>query len=304
VQRRQWRTTVAPLALPAAALLAAAAADRLDVPVVGHLVQRYNVYRLAGLVLPLAAFVLVWLAAEVWERGAAAAGRLAIAVPVLWVLWLTVPDAAFHDSVRSPLTSVALLLAVTAAVAWPTAAALGRGAARPAVLGVVLLAAGLANGGWQPVHLGYDHSDPGVAAALKIGRVLPPGAVVAADPAIYWLRAVSQRAVVAECKGIAFGGAAWAEDDRRIEALGGWKGCLPGPRTFDTLTLDDLEQLGPRYGVTDVLLSGHDPKLADAKARWPLTLQVPPSRYPLLDYGWWLFHLPTPPAEGARPFLS
>ncbi|MEW6476354.1 MAG: hypothetical protein AB1679_29180, partial [Actinomycetota bacterium] len=246
--RRERRAVLPAVALPAVGLLAAAVADRLDVPLFGQLAQRFNVYRLAGLVLPMAAFTLVWLAARLWDGYRTP--RRAAAVVMLWVVWLAGPDAAFHQ--------------------------------------------GGSFAGLTKINVGYDRSDPGVAAALAVGRVTEPGAVIAADPAIYWLRAVSRRAVVADCKGIAFGGAAWAEDNARMEALGGWA-CTPGLRRFAGVTADAVEALAGRYGVTHVLLAGNDPKREYAETHWDLVLETEPQAYPLMEFGWSLFRLPGSP---------
>lgn len=50
---------------------------------------------------------------------------------------------------------------------------------------------------------------------------------------------------VAECKGIAFGGPAWAEDRDPIEAPGGWA-CTPGPRRSAGVTAGAVEALQGR----------------------------------------------------------
>ncbi|MDQ1501459.1 MAG: hypothetical protein QOI86_4799, partial [Actinomycetota bacterium] len=306
-QRRDWRILLPAVGLPAGALLTAAIADRLDLPVVGHLAQQYNVYRLAGLVLPVAAFALIWLAARLW-RGEWTP-RLAAAVTFLWAVWLTLPDAAFHQGTRNSAVAVVLLVAALGALTFrsgpagseaATTRAGGPAVARFALVPLLLLAGCVAGSGLPPIHFGYDRSDPGVAAALAIGGATEPGAVIAADPAVYWLRAVSRRAVVAECKGIAFGGDAWTEDAARIEALGGWA-CTPGPRRFAGVTLEGVEALHDRYGVTHVLLAGDDPKLPYAKAHWSLVVQTGPRAYPLMESGWWLFRIagPTAPLAGS-----
>jgi hypothetical protein len=304
-QRGQWRAVLPAVGLPAAGLAVAAVADRLDVPVLGHLAQEYNVYRLAGLVLPVAAVALVWLAARLWEREWAP--RPAAAVMLSWAVWLTLPDSAFHQGGRGAALAAVLLLAALAALTFrsgapgrenSSAAADGSGAARFLVVGLLLLAGCVAGAGLPPMHVGYDRSDPGVAAALAIGHATPPGSVIAADPAVYWLRAVSRRAVVAECKGIAFGGAAWTEDAARIDALGGWA-CTPGPRRFADVTPAAIDALHDRYGVTDVLLAGNDPKLAYATSHWRPVFQAPPAHYPLMESGWWLFDITRPPAGPA-----
>ena len=288
-QARDWRTSIAALALPAGALLGAALADRFDVPFFAHVAQRYNVYRYAGFVLPTAAFALVWMTGRLrdsWKPGRA------VGLFGLWLAWLTVSDAAFH-SARPTGVAVALVVAVAFVLTAP-----GRDGRVPrgAVAVALLVTATVANSGFAPVHLGYDRSDARMAAALDVGQVVPAGSVIAADPRISWLRRASRRAVVAECKGIAFGGVAWAENTRRIGDLGGWEACT-GPRQdgFPTLSPADVEALTTRYGSTHALLTGDDPKLGHARANWALVRHFPPRPAPLMDQGWWLFELPPAP---------
>jgi hypothetical protein len=284
--RRDWRTSVPALALPAAALLGAVLADRFDVPFFGHVAQQYNIYRYAGFVLPTAAFALVWMSGRL--RDSWSPGR-AVGLAGLWLAWLTVSDAAFHYA-RPTGVAVALLLAVAFVLTAPDR----RGPVPRSVVAVaLLLTATVANSGFAPVDLGYDRSDPGVAAALDIGRAVPAGSVIAADPRISWLRRVSRRAVVAECKGIAFGGAGWTENTRRMADLGGWGGCFGAQgEGFRTLSSADVEALTTRYGSTHVLLTGDDPKLAHARAHWTLVREFPPRPSGLMEQGWWLFELP------------
>ena len=283
---RDWRMSVPALVLPAAALLGAAIADRFDVPFFGHLAQRYNIYRYAGFVLPTAAFALVWMAGRLRDSWSPAR---AVGLAGLWLAWLTVSDAAFHY-VRPTGVAMALLLAVVFVLTAPDP----RRAVPLSVVAVALLVtATLANSGFAPVQLGYDRSDAGVAAALGVGRAVPTGSLIAADPRISWLRRTSRRAVVAECKGIAFGGAAWAENTRRMSDLGGWDACT-GERDegFPALSPAEVEALTNRYGSTHVLLTGDDPKLPYARANWTLVREFPPRQSPLMEQGWWLFELP------------
>ncbi len=235
----------------------------------------------------MAAFALVWMTGRL--RDSWSPGR-AIGLTGLWLAWLTVSDAAFHYA-RPTGIAVALLLAVAFVLTAPDRR--GGPVPRSLVAVALLLIATVANSGFAPVHLGYDRSDPRVASALDIGRAVPAGSVIVADPRISWLRRVSRRAVVAECKGIAFGGEGWAVNTRRIADLGGWGGCSGTQgNDFRSLSPADVEALTARYGSTHVLLTGDDPKLAHARAHWTLVRQFPPQPSPMMEQGWWLFELP------------
>jgi hypothetical protein len=284
--RRDWRTSAPAVAFPAAALLGAVLADRFDLPVAGRLAQQFNIYRYAGFVLPTAAFVLVWMTGRL--RDSWSPGR-AVGLAGLWLAWLTVSDATFHYA-RPASFAAALLLAAVFVVTAPE----GRGRVPLSLVATaLLLTATVTISGFAPVHLGYDRADARVAAALAIGRVVPPGSVIAADPRISWLRRASRRAVIAECKGIAFGGTAWAENTRRIGDLGGWPACMGAQGGgFRALTPAGVEALVARYGATHVLLTGDDPKLAHARGNWTLVLELPPRPSALMEQGWSLFELP------------
>lgn len=304
--RRLWRSVVPAVVLPGGGLLAAVLVDRLDVPVLGELAQRSNAYRLAALVLPLAALALLSLVARVHAtRQPADVATLAI----LAAFWLTPLDHDSGGGWRATPVGLAVLFALLSAIivlalrVLPPARDLAsRHLARRTnapvwafflLPGALFLAgAVLANGGFSPVHLGYNRGDPRIAAALELGERLPERAVVAAHPAIDWLRAVSRRAVVADCKAIPYGGRLWREYLARMAALGGTD-CTLGPGAFATLTPADVEGLAGAYGVTHVLLFPSDPKLVYATQHWRLVWRMGPRDHPLLANGWMVFKLPS-----------
>ena len=114
-------------------------------------------------------------------------------------------------------------------------------------------------------------------------------AVIAAPPEIVWLRALSRRSVVADCKAVPFGGPPWEEYVARMQALGGLCSA-PGPG-FAALSPVDIQTLQARYGVTHLLLYPDDPKLAYARQHWRQVLAVPAQAAQYLDRGLLLFDI-------------
>jgi hypothetical protein len=284
--RRQWRAAVPAVALPAAGLLLGVLAERFELGVFGRLAAQFNVHRLATIVEPFAAFGLLCLAA------AAASGRrperlrrAGIAIAVL-AIWSTMSESA----VRGPRAVAALVVvALTGGLlAW----FVPRQAVRPrqravallAVLAIVTVAAG-AEGYLGQV--GYDRSLPTVRAALAIRAAVPPTAVIAAPPDMYWLRAISERSVVADCKAVPYGGPLWDEYMARMRDLGG--NCAGRENGWQQLSPEAVESLRTRYGVTHVLIQDNDPKVAYARTHWRQVFSAPAEEFEFFEQGLLVF---------------
>jgi hypothetical protein len=298
--RGAWRTLVPAVGLPAAGLLVAVAADRLDVPVLGHLAQTVNAYRLAAVVVPFAAFAVIWLSA-VRLTGRRSRLLVQIGLPVVLAVWLTAPDAAIPlgaDGASVALFATLLGVVVVAITRLAAADAEPRQTVSPTASSLRVITACLAlvgaivvgRGGRLPINLGYNHANPVIAAALDIGSYVPEGSVIAAPPSLSVVT-ISQRADIADCKRVPYGGSLWQEYNERMAALGG-RQCDSALGGFGALTPADIEGLRGRYGATHVLLLGDDPKLAYARVNWHLVGQAPPVDERLLETGWWVFELP------------
>jgi len=297
--RGAWQTLVPAVGLPAVGLLVAVAADRLDVPVLGHLAQSLNAYRLAAIVVPFAAFAVVWLSAA---RPTGRRSRLLVGIglPIVFAAWLTAPDAAIP--LRADVASVvifAILLGVVVVAMTRLAAAdvdPRRTVSPTASVRVITACLALVGaivvgrGGRLPINVGYDRANPVIAAALDIGSHVPVGGVIAAPPSLSVVT-ISQRADIADCKRVPYGGSLWQEYNERMAALGGYH-CDSALGGFGALSPADIEGLRGRYGATHVLLLGDDPKLAYARAHWHLVWQAAPVNERLLETGWWVFELP------------
>jgi hypothetical protein len=285
---RHWRQVLPVIGLPALGLLCAVVADRLDVPVFGPLAQRTNAYRLATLVVPFAALAV--LAAARWAAQRGLAARLAFGA--LLLAWLSGPDAAFHLGEEHLRPSLLVPLVMTGLLAVVLLWVGGGGSPAPALV-AALATVVAAQGGTYPTDPGYQRDDPVVAASLQLGRQLPTGAVVAAPPGLIWVRALTRRAVIADCKSVPYGGEQWTEYKARIAALGG-RHCGPGSSNtgFGRLSPDDVGSLRDRFGATHVLLTGDDPKLDHARTHWKFVWRADPASRRFLEAGWWVFELP------------
>jgi len=300
--RDRIREVVPAVVLPVAALVVGVTAERYGWGALGRLAQIYNVHRFATLVVPFGAVGVLVLGDRIgrnhssrWRR--TALGALAGAFVFVWSS--TTENPYSHRLIDRPsLLALALAVAVAVWVArWGNPAEGGRSrlSLRPpvAVALVAALLPGVISGAAQGAfgRVGIETDIGGIRAAVAIGRAVPDTAVIAAPPEIYWLRLLSRRAVVADCKAGPYGGEAWHEYMRRLDALGG---CDGEPSHFADLTADQIEALRGRYGVTHVLLYGNDPKIGYARAHWSLVFEAPPENSLHLQHGWALFDMEQP----------
>ncbi len=136
--------------------------------------------------------------------------------------------------------------------------------------------------------VGYDRSLPSVRAGLAIRAIVPDSGIIAAPPDLDWVRAISHRSVIADCKAVPYGGAPWDEYMQRMQALGGT--CEDG-RAYGwrNLTPEAVEALRGRYGVTHALLYDNDPKVAYAREHWRPVFQAPAEDFELFEHGFVLY---------------
>lgn len=270
VRRDDRRALLVVVALPTVGLLAGVYADWANVPVLGELAQRTNVYRLVTLLVPFAAWVVVGAAVLPLRGLVRRVGALAV-TGALSVLLLIGGTGAFEFHRRAAVVIAALILVPIAlkvvgrAEPWTWVA----GAVVPFVLvgSVVVSDAFVVRG--LPVGPGPDDARFVVGEAVR--DATPPGSVVAAAPSADWLRFFSRRAVIADCKAVPYGGVPWDQYQERIAALGG-RNCGTDAN-FAALPLESLEDLAERFDATHALLSAQDPKVAAAEAAgWDVVL--------------------------------
>jgi hypothetical protein len=226
------------------------AADLLHLPVLGPLAQGVNVYRLGAVVLPFAVWgALVPILRPALDR--AAPVRFGVWAVGLWC-FLQSPGG-FAPGANGWL----FIGAIVAVVAYAIVAANRRLRPRRFVIGLaaVLLGAlflfgSAVTGGltarlpaWQFI------ADPGLVQwGVEVRDEVPVGSTIIASPRAEWVKLVSQRAVVVDCKDIPYGGAAWDEWKRRIADFGGLEQCVaPGPLRYNELSGRELVALADEY---------------------------------------------------------
>jgi hypothetical protein len=286
---RDWRAVAPVIALPVAGTVIGVMADRHHFPVLGDLAETTNVYRLAALVVPFAAWALVGVAADRLKFPS----RLMASVPIVVLCSLFL---------REVLISWGTL--ERSSGAWPVV--IGIGAA-----GLALVPAELSNGvrrrfprfdaddgrrAYGRIGIGLvvaflvvvttaslalrrpgatelpDVADPPGAFAhfaSEAGRHVPPGTTMLVPASWEGWRLWSRQPVVVDCKGLPYGGAPYHEWLRRavdfyVSAAG--IGCVD---QWPRLGLADIERLSKKYHAPVAVFYDKDPKLVAARrAGW------------------------------------
>ncbi|MET0235401.1 MAG: hypothetical protein ABW224_12225 [Kibdelosporangium sp.] len=251
--RATWPVWAATLALTALGLAIGVTVDRWDVPTLGVLAQGLNIYRLDVLLMPFAAWGLlapIFVKQRVWVRWVSLAVVLYLTYQVLNthsfepVYPLVYPRGGNWIGVAA----VALVLGVL----WVS---LGRKFrfAIPA-MGVVV-AGSIFVSMWNSTAIELKPLDPAFIPDTDIRlwgeavqRVVPPGEQLVAHPLGPYVRMVTERGVVADCKNGPYGGPAWHEYQARINAMGGFGQCRTlDPSGFDNLTPSQVSTLARTY---------------------------------------------------------
>lgn len=241
--------------------------DALRIPVLGTLAQGVNVYRLGAVLLPFAiwgAFAPMIVRLRGWRLALLLLGWLAG-----WVGFLLAPGWPTQVVPRTILLGLALLVPVL----WFTsrtrrlpdrAARHGHRASRLAALaaGVLVIAVTAGTGGLalRAPNFAFIGDDDLRAWGAQVREVVPEGGVIVAPPRFEWVKLVTRRAVVADCKDVPYGGAAWEEWQRRLDALGGYAQCVaPGPLLYDELTADELVQVADDFDTDFIIVNPAHP---------------------------------------------
>lgn len=281
-----WRS-VGLVAAPALVALVALATDLANIQPFQTLGREFFLYRFVMAVAPFAPFTIVMLLGRAATR--LSSWRTWVSVPVGIVLLVAWHGLTFANITRFRPTSAGvaratavLAVAVTGGVALATFV-FARGAMRrrrlvlalpPAVTAGMALSVGLllAYGsratGWVPLTLGYRADDGAVVIGRRVEALTPPGAVIAARPDYTWLRLMSRRAVVVDCKSVPYGGPPWVEYNERLRALGADTPLKCGDAGYSRLSADELLGLEQRFGATYALLEPSDAAYAYASQHW------------------------------------
>jgi hypothetical protein len=266
--RARWFVVVA---LPALGMLAAAAFDWGDVPVLGVLVQGLNVYRLAVILLPLAVWgMLAPLFADLTRRRRLVllAGSLVLGLAALTDAgWGLQPGSKVAGGPWMIVFGGLLILAV-AALVHPRLAPNSELVWRASMVGLVVTVLVSATVGGalrlRPFDPRFFRDDDLARWGSDVQTVVPPGAVLVIPPEAVQLRMATKRAVVVDCKYGPYGGDAWREFKERLEAVGGIGQCLSTEPAYDALTGDHLAAVARQYGAQYIVINSENVAQATA----------------------------------------
>ncbi|SIT88805.1 DUF6798 domain-containing protein [Microbacterium sp. RU33B] len=239
------------------------ASDALRIPFLGTIAQGVNVYRLGAVLVPFA----------VWGLFAPLLVRLRgwkvpvflVAWGVGWIAYLTAPGFPTDLGPRLVLMGLALL----GPVVWFTLSTLRsadiarRSASASLVAGLVVLIVTAVSGGLTLREPSFTFiGDPNLRTwGEEVREVVPEGAVLVAPPRFEWVKLITQRAVIADCKDVPYGGEAWEEWQRRLDVLGGYKQCVaPGPLLYDKLSADRLIEVADEFRSDFIVVNPGSPE--------------------------------------------
>jgi len=224
--------------------------DALRIPLLGTLAQGVNVYRLGAVLVPFVVWG-VFAPMLVRLRGV----RLLVLLGVWavgWVAFLLAPGFTTDPRARLVLLGAALLIPLiwylvrTAREANPES----RSASAVLTAGLLVL---VVSGVLGAIVLRAPNfafiGDANLRAwGAEVREVVPEGEVLVSSPRHEWVKLVTQRAVVADCKDVPYGGEAWDEWQSRIDSLGGTDQCVaPGPLLYDQLTSRELVEVADEF---------------------------------------------------------
>jgi hypothetical protein len=247
------------------------------------------VYRLAALVVPFAAWALVGVAADrlpLW-------GRLVMSVPIVWGAsrflreYLLSTGTLERTSGAWPV--IIGLSGAALAIVTPRAAPalvrrfpnlettdgrrryqlLGHGVTVVFLIAITTASFALARPGWTSTLSIDEPPEPLAHFAKAAGKRLPPGTRMIVPASFEGWRLWSRQPVIADCKGLPYGGKPyheWLERivDLYVDARG--IGCADH---WPLLTLNDIERISSKYDAPVALFITGDPKLEAARrAGW------------------------------------
>lgn len=231
--------------------------DALRVPLLGELAQAVNVYRLGATVVP---FMIWGMILPALIPSNISRSRTIVALvswSVAFLLVLVEPAWFFQEMlITHPLRfAMVLVLLALAVVASRARSIKGARQFSALLIPLVILFASLDARNLQPVPAWSF--EPQVSSDLKewsaeARQAIPEGEIVTAGSGGSLLRLVIQRATIADCKNVPYGGEAWREWKRRISDL---RADCAGVDTFDSIDARELVQLADKYNSDFIVLS-------------------------------------------------
>lgn len=237
-------------------------ADALRIPFFGEIAQGVNVYRLGAVLLPFA----------LWGAFVPFIGRMSrrasIPVLIIWIFGFGSLILGIGWAGNLKVRLVLFGLVAVGVVAWTmiqrrqgrhTHANIVSVAALS--FGILLVLANALNGGMTVRAPEFEFiKDPNLRAwGENVREAVPVGEIIVASPRTEWVKLVTQRAVVVDCKDVPYGGEAWTQWNERLEDLGGWTQCV-GPLLYDAMTAEQLVEAADKYGSDFISISAGVPQ--------------------------------------------
>lgn len=258
--RQTWQIWAATLALSAFGLGLGVAVDRWDVPTLGVLAQGLNIYRLDVLLMPFAAWGLlvpIFSKMRLWLRW------VSLAV-VLFLSYFVLNTHAYEPAyaLEHPRGGLWIGVATAALILGCLWVSLGRQSrfVLPA-MGIVITGSILASMMANPIIKlkPFNASfipDPSIRLwGEAVQKAVPPGEQLLAHPLGPYVRMVTERGVIADCKNGPYGGPAWYEYQARVEALGGFAQCRTlDPAHYNNLPADTISAVAKKYGANYIVI--------------------------------------------------
>lgn len=236
-------------------------ADALRIPFFGELAQGVNVYRLGAVLLPFA----------LWGAFVPFVGRMSrrTSIPILlvWLFGFGSLILGIGWSGNLKFRIILFGLVAVGVVAWTM---IQRHSARHShanivslsalAFGVLLVLVNALNGGMSVRTPQFAFiQDPNLRAwGEQVRQAVPTGQIIIASPRTEWVKLVTQRAVVVDCKDVPYGGKAWTEWNERLDDLGGWEQCV-GPLLYDAMSAQELIAAADKYDSDFISISAGVP---------------------------------------------
>lgn len=253
-----WLTSVG---LSSFGLFIGMALDAFQVPVLGELAQSVNVYRLGVVIIPFAVWgMLIPILTARWSKKY-------LFIAILWLVGLGsyfLLDGWSVGGNKAKAAIIAIILAVSALVAWLSKKNLGDStrvekvrSAGVFVTGLSFLFASALAGSIivRPLNIEFLPNKALQSWGSEVEQIVPSGEVILAPPLASALRLSTSRAVIADCKTVPYGGDAWQEWKKRIERLGGVDQCInPLLSNFSDFNATQLSDIAAEYGAHYMIL--------------------------------------------------
>jgi hypothetical protein len=239
-------------------------ADYLQIPLLGEAAQAINVYRLGAVVLPFAVWGALYpIIKSAWNL------RFGI-VLTIWALSLFLflyNPGWYLAGTRTPIFLSIVLVAVACAVLGnrflrQRSARTVAAAAGASILALLFIFTAVVDNQLtvRGLNITFIQSDALRSWGAQVAKIVPVGQQIVTSPRDEYLKLITERGVIADCKDVPYGGIAWREWTERIDDLGGVAQCVaPGPLLYDDLSAKELVGVADKYKSDFIIVNTTQP---------------------------------------------